>query len=93
MNQVHLFISGFVQGVGFRYFVRRNAKILGLTGWTRNLSDRRVEIVAQGEKEKLEEFIKICSKGPFLSEIKSVSIEHGEAEEKFSGFEILSSSE
>ena len=53
----HVFISGFVQGVGFRQFVKRSAIKLGLTGWVKNLSDNRVEAVFAGTKEQIEKTI------------------------------------
>ena len=87
MKQVHLYISGFVQGVGFREFVKREARKLGLVGWVRNLADRRVETVACGDEATIKKFIEIASKGPFLSEIKGVSIEWEEPTETFAGFD------
>lgn len=87
MKQVYLIISGFVQGVGFREHVRHAARKLGVTGWTKNLTDGRVEIVAQGNGEVLEKFIKICERGPFLSEVKNVSIEWQDVLEEFESFE------
>lgn len=89
MKQVHLLISGFVQGVGYREFVKRQARKLGLIGWVRNLSDNRVEVVAQGQEDSLKKLIKICEKGPFLSEVKNISIEWQEAKEIFSDFQII----
>jgi len=47
MIQVHIFVSGQVQGVGYRAFAIHIARKMGIKGWTRNLSDGRVEIVAQ----------------------------------------------
>jgi acylphosphatase len=86
----HVFISGFVQGVGFRRFVRHHALKLGLTGWVKNLSDNRVEAVFQGSKEKTEEMIEICKRGPFLSEAKDVAVGwENSPVEAFKGFEIL----
>ena len=46
--RLHAFVSGYVQGVGFRYWVREQAQGLGLAGSARNLRDGRVEIVAEG---------------------------------------------
>lgn len=89
MQQVHLFISGFVQGVGYRAFVKNKAKKLELSGWVRNLKDERVEILAQGAENTLKEFVEICEKGPFLSEVKDVSIEWQDPEEEFVSFEKL----
>lgn len=86
MTQVHMYISGFVQGVGFRNFVQFTAKKMGVVGWTRNLTDRRVEVIAQADEELLKKFVKIASRGPFLSEVKSVSIEWQEPSETFKNF-------
>lgn len=55
MVQTHIFYSGTVQGVGFRYTVQRFAKELQLKGWVRNLSDGRVEILVEGEEAKIQE--------------------------------------
>lgn len=53
MQQLHIFYSGEVQGVGFRIAAKRIADSLGIVGWVRNLPDGRVELVIQGEKENL----------------------------------------
>lgn len=73
----HVFIFGFVQGVGFRQFIKRNAVKLGLTGWVKNLPDNRVEAVLQGRIEEIKKMIDICRKGPFLSEVKDVQVMWG----------------
>ena len=57
-HRIHLFFSGRVQGVGFRHATEEIALEMGLVGWVRNLHDDRVEVVAEGAKEKLEEFLK-----------------------------------
>ena len=88
MQQAHVFISGTVQGVGYRYFVRSNAKKLGLTGWVRNAEDGGVEVVLQGEKEKIEEMIGLCRKGPMLSEVEHIGFEWEEGEEEFTEFTV-----
>ena len=88
--QARIFILGFVQGIGFRYFVKSNAQRLRLNGWARNTDDGRVEVLAQGPKEAVEKLIELCEKGPFLSEVKSVQVEWEKEEEQFAGFEIIS---
>lgn len=85
----HILISGFVQGVGFRQFIKGNAQNRGLTGWVRNLPDGRVEAVFDGPKEKIEEMISLCKKGLFLAEVENVEVVWGETKEKFAGFEII----
>ena len=84
----HLLITGFVQGVGYRQFVKRQARRLDLTGWVRNLPDGSVEAIVSGPKEKIEELIKHCRKGPFLSEVHNVTISWDETGEEFEGFTI-----
>ena len=53
MLQAHVYISGFVQGVGFRAYTRSKARKIGINGWVRNLTDGRVEAVFQAEKDKI----------------------------------------
>ena len=86
----HVFISGFVQGVGFRRFVKHHAIKLGLTGWVKNLADNRVEVLLQGSKEQIEKIIAVCKKGAFLSEVKDVAVEWEDTSESFNSFEIHS---
>jgi acylphosphatase len=57
-------VSGRVQGVGFRQFVSRAARIEGLHGWVRNLPDGRVEIQAEGDREALDRFERHVRQGP-----------------------------
>lgn len=72
--QAHVFISGFVQGVGFRHFIRSKAVELDLTGFVQNLPDGGVEAVLQGSKEKVEKMIGLCRKGPFLSNVENIEV-------------------
>lgn len=90
MMQAHVFISGTVQGVGYRYFVRSNAKKLGLTGFVLNTEDGGVEAVLQGEKEAIERMLALCRQGPPLSEVKHLGFEWEEETEKFPEFIIQS---
>lgn len=89
MAQARVFVSGFVQGVGFRHFVKSKAQEFGLTGWVRNTPDGRVEALFMGEKEKVEKVIEACRKGPFLSEVEDVEVEWEEGKEEYKSFEIV----
>jgi len=86
--QAHILILGFVQGVGFRRFVKSNARKLDLRGWVKNLPDNRVEAVAAGDKDKLVELIKVIEKGSFFSEVKDVQVSF-EEEGSFEDFIIV----
>ncbi len=88
MQQAHIFVSGFVQGVGYRHFVRKNAQELGLRGWVRNLPDNRVEALLQGSKEKIEQMIALCRKGPFLAEIENVEVVWEDIKQQYPDFQI-----
>ncbi|HWR53372.1 MAG TPA: acylphosphatase [Bryobacteraceae bacterium] len=66
------YVSGRVQGVGFRWFVEQVANELGLTGWTRNLGDGRVEVYATGPSEKLNELSGYLWKGPRGAQVRGV---------------------
>lgn len=89
MKQVHIFIFGFVQGVGFRQFIKTKAKEFSLTGWVRNLPDGSVEAVFQGDKASIEKIIKLCRKGPFLSEVENVDIKWENIVDNLSEFMVL----
>ena len=69
---MHCFVSGKVQGVFFRYGTKLKAQKLGLTGWVKNLSDGRVELIACGEKEQVEQLHKWLFKGPIEAHVTNV---------------------
>lgn len=75
----HYLIKGRVQGVGFRWFVHREAAALGLKGWVRNTEDGHVEVVAAGEPEQLAELEATLHKGSRGSRVDTV-ISHDLAE-------------
>jgi len=64
MPRVHLIIHGTVQGVGFRYFARREAQARGVSGWARNCPDGTVEIEAEAGADALSGFIEAMRHGP-----------------------------
>ena len=84
-------ISGFVQGVGYRQFVKQQARKLGLVGWVQNMPDGKVEAKVFGRLEVIQELIGRCKKGPFLSEVKDVSVEWIDSDKVPSDFSVLNS--
>lgn len=88
MVQAHIFITGFVQDVGFRQFVKRIARDEMVYGWVRNLPEGRVEAVLQGPMDQVERVIKECQKGPFLAEVEDVEIEWEEVKNEMTTFDI-----
>ncbi|MGH7585754.1 MAG: acylphosphatase [Gemmatimonadales bacterium] len=66
-------VEGMVQGVGFRYFVRRRALELGLAGSVRNLPDGRVEVLASGEREPTDHLEAALWRGPSMARVTNVS--------------------
>jgi acylphosphatase len=91
MKQMHVWVSGFVQGVGYRVFIRKEAKRRGFTGWVQNLPDGRVEAVIQttGVEKELRDFIPQLEKGSYFAQVKTVVVEWEESEEIDSEFTIL----
>jgi len=87
ISRAHLHISGRVQGVFFRATTRDTAIELGLTGWVKNLPDGRVEAVFEGDKERIEEAIEWCRKGPSYAQVSDVKV-RWENPTGESGFEV-----
>ncbi|MDP3966564.1 MAG: acylphosphatase [archaeon] len=79
---VRLYITGLVQGIFFRSFIKENAEKLNLKGFVRNLEDGRVETFFEGNPEDVNKMVELCKKGPKHSEVKNVE----EKEEKFQDF-------
>jgi len=82
-------VDGRIQGVGFRYFVRTVAKKAGITGLVRNLEDGRVEVVCEGDKKNVEEFIdEIKVRSPPI-EVESVEVRYDKPTGEFKTFRIV----
>lgn len=88
MQDAHIMIRGFVQGVGYRKWARKKALDAGLTGWVRNLPDGSVEALLQGDKDSINALIKEYEKGPFLSEVASVDVVWEDQKDSFADFTI-----
>jgi len=86
--RIHLYVSGRVQGVNYRAFVKREALRLGLAGWVRNLPDRRVEVVAEGEEGQVERLVRLCGEGPPLAMVRNIEAHREPPTGSFSTFII-----
>ena len=72
MTGLHVRVTGVVQGVGFRWFVREKARRLGLAGWVRNLPDGSVEVAASGEAGQVELLRAVLAQGPDGARVAAV---------------------
>ena len=86
--RVHLRIEGRVQGVFFRAATLDQAVRLGLKGWVRNCPDGSVEVVAEGEKQKIEDLTGWCHHGPPGSHVRNVLLQWEDFKDEFAGFRI-----
>ncbi len=86
--QYHIFVSGKVQGVGFRFRTRLKALKLEITGWVKNLPDGRVEIVAQGEKNNLNELLNWIKSTLFFSKVEKINFFQEELKDRYNNFLI-----
>ena len=89
MNRLALRIVGRVQGVGFRWFVTKEARRLGLLGFVRNNPDGSVEVVADGLPEDLEQMERLCRQGPRGARVERVErLSSPSVEQSFTTFEV-----
>jgi acylphosphatase len=84
----HAVAYGLVQGVNYRYFVQRNAEAIGIDGYVRNLDDGSVEVVAEGDREKLKQLLSKLREGPRAARVAGVDVEWGEYSGKYRGFDV-----
>jgi acylphosphatase len=83
-------ITGRVQGVGFRWWVRRHAESLGVTGWVMNADDERsVELVAEGSAKALDALERLVRHGPAGAHVERVEARREPASGEFAGFGIV----
>jgi acylphosphatase len=87
-TRLRAIVHGYVQGVGFRFFARREALALGLHGYTRNLPDGSVEVVAEGQRHPLETYLARLRRGPSEAEVDWVDQVWSQGSGDFSDFQI-----
>jgi acylphosphatase len=87
-KRAHVFVSGRVQGVSFRYYTVRQASDKGVRGWVRNLADGRVEAMFEGPQEKVEAMVQWCHQGPPAARVSEVEVEWSQATHEWSDFHV-----
>lgn len=87
-KSIRLYITGTVQGVFFRAFIKDNAERLDVKGFTRNLNDGRVEVFLEGDADRVNQMIDLCKKGPKHSKITKVE-QKKETHQSFKTFKII----
>ena len=87
-DRLHVYFSGHVQGVGFRYSVKQLSLEFDVTGWVKNLPDGRVELVAEGERNELETFQAAIPDAGLRRFIRDTQSHWSESTGEFRGFEI-----
>ena len=89
MTARRFLISGLVQGVGYRFFAIRAARERGVGGWVRNLPDGRVEVLAEGTLEALNELLADLRRGPRGARVSAIEESEELSSGKFSDFDVL----
>jgi len=74
LTKFHVFISGRVQGVFYRWYTIQKAKQLGISGWVRNRRNGRVEAIIVGPKEKINQMLAWFGRGSPMAKVKTVKI-------------------
>ena len=87
-KSIRLYVTGTVQGVFFRAFIKENAERYNVKGFVRNLDDGRIEIFLEGNSEDVNKVSALCKKGPKHSMIRKIE-EKPERFQDFKGFKVL----
>lgn len=89
MNTVRLIISGSVQGIGYRQWMKQEAQKLHMVGWVKNRTDGSVEAVVSGDDQNIDTLITVSRQGPPLSHVIDVAVIPYTSKETFSSFSVL----
>jgi acylphosphatase len=89
LRQIHVFVSGKVQGVGFRAFTKENADEIGVKGWVKNLLDGRVESIMQGPSDAIDKLLAVVKRGPRSSRVDAVEVKDEPIGAKFADFKVI----
>ncbi len=83
-----IYISGRVQGVGFRYYAQKLGNTLGLNGYVRNMPDGSLLIEAEGNDKNMELFIERMRRGPHLAYVEQVQVQESDCQYDLPDFEV-----
>jgi acylphosphatase len=87
--RAHILVFGRVQKVFYRASAKKVADKIGICGWVKNLPDGSVELLIEGEKEKVEKMIYWCKKGPFLAKVNRAEVDWQDYIGDLKNFQIL----
>jgi acylphosphatase len=87
-KSVRLYITGTVQNVFFRQFVKENAEKYNIKGFVRNLEDGRIEVFLEGDIPDVDKMVELCHTGPKYSQIKNVEVKEEKLQD-FKDFKVL----
>jgi acylphosphatase len=85
----HVYVSGYVQGVAYRYTAIRQARHLEVTGWVRNLRDGRVELLIEGEETQVKQMVDWCRHGPRTASVTDIETETRPYTGEFYNFDVI----
>jgi acylphosphatase len=88
LERLEATVHGVVQGVGFRFFVRREAARLGLKGWVANRPDGSVAVVVEGPARSLDDLLRALERGPPAARVVRVDAQREPTSGSFEGFEV-----
>jgi len=89
LKTLEVIVRGRVQGVGYRAFAVKNAKKFGIVGYVENLPDGAVKVIAQGEENILNFFVRTLKQGPFFSTVKEYAVAEIEHSKDYEDFIVL----
>ena len=89
INNFKAIVSGFVQGVGYRWHITEAAGSMNLSGTIRNLRDGSVEIWAEGEQDELSQLVGVIWQGPALAKVKGLDIHWSEGPRQWQDFQVV----
>ncbi len=88
MKRFHIIVKGKVQGVFYRDNTQKKASELGLNGYVKNLPDGTVEIIAEGDEDKLNQLVNFCKTNPGYSNVTIIEIKELKPSNEFNSFEV-----